>query len=403
METLDASAYLALEPEAHRNPQPLFEALRAQETIHRDPTTGFYLVAKPESVRTVFRDSEVYSSVDAFSPALTQATQFLLGILTEEQRKDFLSPVLSIMTADGDTHERLRKAINPYFTKVAMRQRHSLIRDRAAQVLDRLPADCDWVEDFAMPFTVHVIADMLGVPDIDYDMVARWDHLLTSLANNVNAAPDLDAYLNFTKEFTEYFRNRLAYVEKHPDGSLLDSLLQQGDVLTEHERLQLILILFPAASATTVIYLTHLAVRLANESELLSGMRANPDTIPTFVEDSLVALSPATNIFRTTSRDVVLQDTAIPAGSVLLLFVAAANQALPEGASHMVFGHGIHRCLGAQLTAVEMHAALEAIVGRYQRFTLAQPLDTLPHNPHILIPNYPHLPVHLEKLEKRAV
>ena len=42
----------------------------------------------------------------------------------------------------------------------------------------------------------------------------------------------------------------------------------------------------------------------------------------------------------------------------LLLFVAAANQALPEGASHFVFGHGVHRCLGAQLTHVEMHAAL---------------------------------------------
>jgi cytochrome P450 len=403
MNVPDATAYLALDPEAFRDPRPLFDALRAQPTIYLDPATGFYLVADPDTVRSVLQDSDTFSSADAFSPALTESVHFLMSVLTDEQREHFVSPVESIMTSDGETHKRLREAVNAYFTKAANRRRHSAIRARAAEVLDDLGAEADWVQDFCVPFTVHVIADILGVPDTDFNTIVRWDRLLSALATGAEVtAETINTYLEFTKEFDEYFHERAAVLARNPNDSLLSHLVSQGEGLTDHERIQFLLILFPAGSASTVILLTHIAVRLARQPGLMRELRTAPETIPSFVEDSVVERSPSANIFRTATREVTLQGTTIPAGSVLLLLLAAANRGLPSQARHLAFGYGIHRCLGAELARTEGLAALEEILARYQSLTLAQPVESLFIQPHLLIPSHPHLPVSLERIDQRT-
>lgn len=403
MNVPEATAYLALDPGAFRDPQPLFDALRGQPTIQRDPATGFYLVADPDTVRSVLRDCDTFSSADAFSPALTESVHFLMSVLTDAQREHFVSPVESIMTSDGETHKRLRAAVNAYFTKAAIRRRHPAIRARAAEVLDGLGAEADWVQDFCTPFTVHVIADILGVPDTDFETIVRWDRLLSALATGAEVtAETINAYLEFTKEFDEYFRERAARLARNPNDSLLSHLVSQGERLTDHERIQFLLILFPAGSASTVILLTHIAIRLARQPGLLRELRATPETIPSFVEDSVVERTPSANVFRTATREVTLQGTTIPAGSVLLLLLGAANRGISSQAHHLAFGYGIHRCLGAELARAEGHAALEEILARYQSLTLAQPVESLPIHPHLLIPSHPQLPVSLERVDQRT-
>ncbi|MFE0104863.1 cytochrome P450 [Streptomyces sp. NPDC059009] len=279
-----------------------------------------------------------------------------------------------------------------------MRTRTPAIRARAAEVLDRLPQDADWVQDFCMPYTVHVIADLLGVPDTDHDTITRWDTLLTSLATGAElTAETVTAYLDFTQEFTEYFRDRAAHLADHPDGSLLSHLIQEGDNLTDHERIQFLLILFPAGSTTTVILLTHIAMRLAAQPDVIAELRADPAARPDFIEECLVERSPSANVFRTTTRDVVLQNTPIPAGAHLLLLVAAANQDIPDRSAHLAFGHGVHRCLGAQLARTEARAALDELLARYGHIALRADPSSLPVRPHLLIPAYERLPIRLER------
>ncbi|GAB2713553.1 cytochrome P450 [Nocardia thraciensis] len=398
MNAVDASAYLRLDPDAHRDPRPLFDALLAEGGIHRDLSTGFYLIADPRTVRAILGDPEIFSSADAFSPALTEATRALVGHLTEEQRKYYVSPVESIMTSDGALHQRLRKAVTPFFTKAAVERRRKTLQKKAAVILAALPRECDWVQDFCVPYTVRIIADIIGVPETELDTITRWDALLGALATGAELPSDaLGTYLDFTKEFTGYFLEQAGRLANRPDDSLLSHLVQQGDMLTDHERIQFLLILFPAGSASTVILLTHIAVRLAQNPELIDQLRCQPDTVASFVEGCVVERTPSANIFRTTTREVTLLNRVVPAGSHLLLVLGAANKAIHGQAGHLSFGYGVHRCLGASLARAEGCAAVEEITHHFRRISLARPLETLPVRPHLLIPTHPHLPVQLDR------
>jgi cytochrome P450 len=395
----DITAFLTLDPEAHRNRHELYSALRAQNSVHHDAVTGMYLVSDPDAIREILLDDgETYSSAEALSPPTTAASDYMESILTEEQREHFIVPKVSVITSDGDRHRRLRKAIQPFFATTAVRRRHNRIRAGAGAILDGLSGKVDWVDDFCRPLTTHTIVDIIGAPGTDFDTVARWNGLLASLATGANVtANTIGEYIDFTKEFTEYFRARADQVRENPDSSLLSHLLAQGDDLTEMELLQLLLIIFPAGTFTTVMVLSHIATRMTEDPGIIERLRANPDTIPELVEGWLVERSPTASLFRTTMRPTTVQGTEIPAGASLLLVVGAANQDLPDIKNHLAFGHGGHRCVGAPLARTQITAALEAVVERYDGITLTQPLDQLPVHPHLFFPAYLHLYVELHR------
>jgi cytochrome P450 len=393
-----ATAYLSLDAEAHRKPQEFFAALRKQETIYHDPITGFYLVSNPDTVRQIYGDPETYSSGDAFGPILTAANAYIMTILTEEQCQHFISPAETIQSSDGEMHRRLRKAINPFFTKNAIRDRYASIRARADTILDGLPNEVDWVEDFCSPLTVRTIADLIGISDADFATIMRWNRLLASLATGANLTPTIiDDYIDFTKEFTEYFRANAGRVRENPDSHLLSHLLDQGDELTEQELMLMLLILFMAGTTTTTILLAHMAVRIAEDTALIDRMRTHPETIAAFFEECIAERSPVNCSYRTTCRPATVQGTDIPAGATLLLLVAAANQGIPDHERHLAFGYGVHRCVGDYLARIEVQAALEAVVERYNKITLTRPLEELPVHPHLMIPSHPNLYVRLHQ------
>jgi cytochrome P450 len=400
MTSLDATecvtAYLSLDPEAHRNPQRFYDALRQQQTVHHDPATGFYLVSNPDAVREIFADHDTYSSVDLFGPGLTAAIAYIVSTLTEEQRQHFISPLDTIITSGGETHQRLRKAVNPFFSKTAIRDRHASIRARADAILDGLPNEVDWVQDFCSPLTVRTIADLIGVADTDFATITRWNRLFAALATGANLGPNvIDEYIDFTKEFTEYVRAMTARVRENPDLNLLSHLVDQGDDLTELELMQMLMVLFIAGSHTTAETLRHIAIRIAEDTALLDRLRTHPETIPAFVEECIVELSPANSSFRTALRPTTLQGTEIPEGAIILLVIAAANQDIADRDRHLAFAHGVHKCLGQHLARTEFQAAIEAMVGRYDKITLTQPLEELTVYPHLLIPSHPNLYVRL--------
>jgi cytochrome P450 len=396
------TAYLNLDPEAHRNPQEFFDVLREeQETLYRDPATGFYVVSNPDVVREIFSDHGTYSSADLFGPGLVAAVAYIVSTLTEEQRQYFISPVETMITSGGETHRRLRKAVNPFFTRSAIGDRHASTRARIDAILDGLPDEVDWVQDFCSQLTVRTIADLIGIPDSDFATIVRWNQLFAAMATGANLTPNIfDEYIDFTKEFTLYFRAMAVRVRENPDSNLLSHLLDQGDDLTERELMQMLMILFIGGTATTTETLRYVAIRIAEDAALIDGMRTHPETIPGFVEECIAELSPSTSSFRTALRPTILQGTEVPEGAILLLVIAAANQDIADRDRHLAFGHGVHKCLGQHLARIEVRAAVEAMVERYDKITLTQPLEELTVYPHLLIPSHPNLYVRLDRRKR---
>jgi cytochrome P450 len=125
---------------------------------------------------------------------------------------------------------------------------------------------------------------------------------------------------------------------------------------------------------------------LAEQPALVEALRSDPQAVPNFVEDCLRLESPIKGSFRLALRDTTLADVDIPAGSIVMAVIGAANRdphvfADPErfdatraNARHNIaFGHGEHFCPGASLARTEARISVERLLARLGDFELVDP------------------------------
>jgi cytochrome P450 len=154
-----------------------------------------------------------------------------------------------------------------------------------------------------------------------------------------------------------------------------------GEALTEQELISFLLLLLVAGMETTVNLMSHSVIRLSEDPELMTRLRADASLIPRFVEEMLRYEPPVHGSFRMTTDDVELGGVRLPRGSRLLVLLGSANRdeaAFPHsdrfdlergGQQNLPFGHGIHFCIGAQLARLEARLGLEALLARFERFS----------------------------------
>jgi cytochrome P450 len=117
-------------------------------------------------------------------------------------------------------------------------------------------------------------------------------------------------------------------------------------------------------------------------------VRDDPAAVAPAVEELLRFLGIVhSGIPRTTTEDVEVGGVVIPADSLVILALAAANRdprAVADGdrlditrdaAGHVAFGHGVHHCLGAPLARMEMRTAFPALLRRFPGLKLAVPFE----------------------------
>jgi cytochrome P450 family 144 len=141
--------------------------------------------------------------------------------------------------------------------------------------------------------------------------------------------------------------------------------------------------LLSAGGESTTSLLGNSVRLLAEHQDVQSALRARPDLIPAFVEESLRLESPFRFLFRSTAKDTHLGDVPIPAGSTVLLFWGAANRdpaafrqpddidlnrRLPR--RHVAFGRGIHHCVGAPLARLEGQIVVRCLLERTRAIEL---------------------------------
>jgi len=164
------------------------------------------------------------------------------------------------------------------------------------------------------------------------------------------------------------------------DGLLATSV--EGSPLDD-EQIVSILRNWTAGHGTVSAGLSILVLHLAEQPELQQRLRANPSRIPAAIEEVLRADDPLVANRRTTTREVEIGGRTIPKGASLSLMWIAANRdprvfedpesiELHRGSdAGLVWGRGIHLCLGAPLARLELRVALEELLARTQRFELA--------------------------------
>jgi len=358
------------------DPFPVFRRLRAEMPISWHPTPGVWALARHEDVVAVSRD------------AVTFCTS--RGILLADLDRPII-PRQSIVYIDPPEHTQYRKLVQPAFGPGRLRALEARIGTLVDELLAGLEPGrpIDFVEAFAAPLPLLVIADMLGVPRVDHPRFERWSDAVIDAGTRVTSDTMAQA-----GELFEYFTGALASRRAAPGDDLLSVLVHSeidGERLGEFDLVMFCMSLLVAGNETTRNLLSHGALALATFPEERALLARTPSLMPGAVEEMLRWGSPVASFMRTATRDTTLRDTQLHEGDRVLLLYASANRdeavfgadaeefrVVRNAGAHVAFGYGEHFCLGAQLARMEARIAFAALLARFARWELAGAVQRLP-------------------------
>lgn len=372
-------------------PFDAYRALHRSGRVHYNPRRATWILSRLDDVRAALRDTDQVTS--------TQGVTRLR-----------MSAPLAVLT-DGEEHARLRKQIQPGFSKGAMSAWQEIVDKLAVELVSDLLSNpgCDVVQHLAIPMPIRLIAQILGVPGDDVNDFRRWSEsavkamdLNPTRAGLAEAARSISAMVALQR----YFVKQFAQGGLKGSGTVLGRLLEHNTdgSLTDRQLWIIAIHLLIAGNETTTNLLGGMFDTLAHYPDQYDLIRANPDLIPIAVEEQLRITTPIQNLYRYTRADYQIAGITIPAGSRVLLSFGAANRdpavfdepdeyrADRNPRAHVAFGYGAHMCIGAPLARMEAQAVLRQLVTHASRLS---PNGSTTWSTHSSLRGPTHLPIHL--------
>ena len=371
-----------------RNPQDELSWLRANAPVWRDPSSGIWGVSTYPLVKHVSGHPQLFTSTGGIRPDYP-ATAHMIDM-------------------DDPAHALRRKLVSRGFTPRRVRDQEMSIRATVTRLIDGFceQGECDLVWDLAAWLPLIVIADALGFDPKDRPDLLKWsDDMMRMLGKK-----DPETVQRGARAVGSYMAHvtRLADERRQQPGEDLLSVLVTSEVagqkLDEHEVLIEALLILIGGDETTRHVISGGAYQLLREPARWGSLIAEPDLIPSAVEESLRWVSPVKNMARTTTEDLDLGGQQIPSGEQVLLLYPSANRdesifrdpfdfdVRRHPNEHVAFGFGPHFCLGASLARLEIRVALEELVARCPDLALVD--ETEPdHRPANFVSGYEGLKV----------
>jgi cytochrome P450 len=383
--------YDPMNPETAAQPFDAYRSLHRGGRVHYNPKRATWILSRLEDVRSALRDTDQVTS-------------------TEGVTRLKMSAPLAVLT-DGEEHARLRKQVQPGFSKGAMDSWRGITENLAVELVADLLRNpgCDVVQQLAIPMPIRLIAQILGVPDCDVGDFRRWSEDAVRI---MDFAPTPSGLVGTAKAMAavaalrRYFLRQFSTGGLKGSGTVLGRLLEHNTdgSLTDHQLFLIAVHLLIAGNETTTNLLGGMFDTLAHDPEQYDLIRADPDLIPMAIEEQLRITTPIQNLYRYTRADYQVGGITIPNGSRVLLSFGAANRdplafdnpdeyrADRNPRTHVGFGYGAHMCLGAPLARMEAQAVLRELVSQVSRISAAN--ETI-WSTHSSLRGPTHLPIRL--------
>ena len=247
--------------------------------------------------------------------------------------------------------------------------------------------EMEFCRAYAKPFTLLVIADLLGVPREDHETFRGW---LGGASGTVGDPQGRHAgdqvFANLSPYFTRYIEERRASPGDDVMSRLASARFPDGELPEVMDLVRLTTILFAAGQETTVRLLATGMRFLCEQPTVAEELRSDPEAIPNFIEECLRLDGPIKGSFRLALYDTSLAGVPIPAGSMVMAVIGAANRdprvfedpdRFDAGRSNarrnVAFGHGEHFCPGASLARTEARISFERLLARLDDFQVLNP------------------------------
>lgn len=313
-----------------------------------------------------------------------------------------------LLNSDGAEHQRLRDVLAPLFTRAMTAHQRGVIDDACDAVLTRMAGHDtpELVAHFARPLTVHVTAQLMGIPAED---VAELTALTLAMVSGRN--PELNEVRHDRIALTRLWARIIGRRRRAPRQDLLSQLIraEEHGALSRQELVSTAWGVFSGGITPTTAFLASGAVELMGSPRHQAMLRAPRQTRP-LIGELLRLTSPFPfAAWRFALEEVTMGSTRIPQGAPVLISLAAANRdpsaygspdALrPEHRHHhphLAFGHGPHYCPGSHLARLMATVALRSLFRRFPRLRPAVPLSELSRRGSLIDRCYRSVPVHLE-------
>ncbi|WP_345380654.1 cytochrome P450 [Pseudonocardia yuanmonensis] len=345
---------------------------------------GYWAVTRYDDVRHVLRTPADFSSA-------LGATQ-----IRDPDPADLPFIRRMILNMDPPEQVRLRTLVTGAFTRRRLERFAATVRERAAALLDAVAerGSCDLPVDVTDDFPLQNLADLLGVPAADRAQLLHWTNRVIGYQDPEHAHVVLDAdgrpvnprspaqladMFGYAEELAEAKR-------RHPADDVMTALVQaevDGERLTDAELKMFFFLLVIAGNDTVRSALPGGVLALVEHPEEYARLRAEPELLPSAIEEMLRWHPPVLTFRRTATRDLELGGQAIAAGDKVVVYHVSAHydeRHFPDPHrfdpgrtpnDHLAFGQGPHLCLGAAFARLQMREFLGEFLTRLPQVELA--------------------------------
>lgn len=365
------------------DPYAYFAAMRGQCPVKRERHHDVVLVTGYDEAVEVFNDSETFSSCVSVTGPFPGFPVPLEGDDVSaliERHRDELPMSDQLPTFDPPVHTAHRALLMRLITPRRLKENEASMWRLADGVLDTfLPSgEGELIGGFAAPFTLLVIADLLGVPDEDRDaFAATLQAPVTGLGHTGDDTLAHSPLEYLYERFTGYIEDRRREPRDDVLTGLATATFPDGSTPEVVDAVRVATNLFAAGQETTVRLLSSAVKLLADDPGLQRTLRRERDRIPNFIEETLRTESPIKGDFRLARVPTTVGGVDIPAGTTLMVINGAANRdprhfddpetfdpARANARHHVAFGRGIHTCPGAPLARAEARVGIERLLDR---------------------------------------
>jgi cytochrome P450/ferredoxin-NADP reductase len=388
------------------DPFGVYQRMRDEAPVYYSEKWGWWALTRFEDVRAAALDPDTFRSFEGMD----------IDDSASEQ-----APPGSLPNMDNPRHDEIRRVVQPYFLPRRLAEMQdgirSVVRDLVTSWRNR--GATDLAQDLAWPLPFDVFFHLMGLPSRSTkdpeelarrDQLERWTH---ELKDRVPGTPHLTPVARAaTAGVQQYFIDLLEERRRNSRDDLVTHFTRAdidgtpfvpGEITPDSEISGLMMVLYLGGVESTAGLLSTLFKLLAEHPDQRALLRQDPALTPAAVEEALRFATPLQLTARTTSREITLHRTTIPAGGRVVLVTGAANRddrqfADPDrfdirrGISrHVGFGEGVHGCLGAPLARLEARIALEEVLPVLGDYELAGPLGFYPSSPNMYV--WKHLPV----------
>ncbi len=378
--------------EAWRDPWASYAWLREHDPVHhvvpsRHPEHDHYVLSRHADVLAAAVDVATYSS-----------TGGLTVEYDELERIGLVDNPPFVMT-DPPVHTTFRRLVARGFTPRQVRDLEPVVRAFVVERLDALRAagGGDVVVGLFKPLPSLVVGHYLGVPVGDQPRFDDWSSAIVAAnvsGDGVLAAADA---ASATTELMAYFADLVERRRSEPGEDTVSQLVMAGTDLLEI--LAFVFTMVAGGNDTSTGALGGAVQLLAAHPDQRALLTEDPGLVPDAVEEFLRLTSPVQGLARTTTRDVELHGTTIPAGRKVLLLFGAGNRdprrygpdaelldVRRRPSQVLSFSQGHHHCLGAAAARLQITVALEELLARIPDFTVDEDAVTWAPGPYVRRP-----------------